>query len=358
MTAGPKHFLILDDEESIRQSIAAYMEDDGYIVFQAGSGEEALEIVKNNVIDEAVVDIRLPGMDGNTFMIEARIEHETYGLLATAEKELGNAGTFFSIDNRMFDSYVVSKASDEIVEATTGNGMLPPGEYSLMVTVFYGNDQVETTEYFVLPELSVGIDLIGPGTPLDVEPQLVYSATPYFEWFGEHKEYDFSLYEVLEDQQSPDDIATNLPVFELEKLNATNLLYPSYAELLEERKTYAWQMKSFLNTSSGVKEITSDMYWFMFSSGGKKTAGFEEIELGPDDIDILPGDSVQLKITGITSENEKVKVDCDWKVIPSNGGSVNKDNWFVAGNRETTVAIIATCEGIENYITINIRQKQ
>lgn len=70
--AGSKHFLILDDEESIRQSIAAYMEDEGYVVFQARSGEEALEIVKNNRIDEAVVDIRLPGMDGNTFMIEAR----------------------------------------------------------------------------------------------------------------------------------------------------------------------------------------------------------------------------------------------------------------------------------------------
>ncbi|MCF6246830.1 MAG: response regulator [Desulfobacula sp.] len=72
MPADPKHFLILDDEESIRQSIAAYMEDDGYIVYQAKSGEEAIEIVKNNRIDEAVVDIRLPGMDGNTFMIEAR----------------------------------------------------------------------------------------------------------------------------------------------------------------------------------------------------------------------------------------------------------------------------------------------
>ena len=69
---GPKHFLILDDEESIRQSIAAYMEDDGYVIFQAKSGEQALEIVKNNHIDEAVVDIRLPGIDGNTFMLEAR----------------------------------------------------------------------------------------------------------------------------------------------------------------------------------------------------------------------------------------------------------------------------------------------
>ncbi|MFA5906923.1 MAG: response regulator [Desulfobacula sp.] len=72
MTARSRLFLILDDEESIRQSIAAYMEDEGYIVFQATSGEQALEIIRNHPIEEAVVDIRLPGMDGNTFMIEAK----------------------------------------------------------------------------------------------------------------------------------------------------------------------------------------------------------------------------------------------------------------------------------------------
>jgi DNA-binding NtrC family response regulator len=72
MTARPRHFLILDDEESIRQSIAAYMEDEGYIVYQATSGEQALDIIRSHRIDEAVVDIRLPGMDGNAFMIEAR----------------------------------------------------------------------------------------------------------------------------------------------------------------------------------------------------------------------------------------------------------------------------------------------
>lgn len=71
MTQGSKQFLILDDEESIRQSIAAFMEDEGYNVFQAETSEEALEIVKNNHIDQAVVDIRLPGIDGNTFMVEA-----------------------------------------------------------------------------------------------------------------------------------------------------------------------------------------------------------------------------------------------------------------------------------------------
>lgn len=72
MSQPPKQFLILDDEESIRQSIAAFMEDEGYEVFQAESAEEALEIVRRHPIDEAVVDIRLPGVDGNTFMLEAR----------------------------------------------------------------------------------------------------------------------------------------------------------------------------------------------------------------------------------------------------------------------------------------------
>ncbi len=72
VSAEPKLFLILDDEESIRRSIAAFMEDEGYIVFQASTGEDALEVVKNHAINEAVVDIRLPGMDGDTFIIEAR----------------------------------------------------------------------------------------------------------------------------------------------------------------------------------------------------------------------------------------------------------------------------------------------
>ena len=64
--------MILDDEETIRHSIAAFMEDEGYEVFQAESSEQALKILKTHEIGKAVVDIRLPGEDGNTFMIEAR----------------------------------------------------------------------------------------------------------------------------------------------------------------------------------------------------------------------------------------------------------------------------------------------
>lgn len=71
MLETPKKILILDDKESIRQSIAAFMEDEGLVVFEAGSAEEGLAILQENDIVGAVVDIRLPGEDGNSFMAKA-----------------------------------------------------------------------------------------------------------------------------------------------------------------------------------------------------------------------------------------------------------------------------------------------
>lgn len=61
----------MDDEESIRRNLQAYLGDEGFDVLIAASGEEGLEILKKSAPDLSIVDIRLPGMDGNTFMIEA-----------------------------------------------------------------------------------------------------------------------------------------------------------------------------------------------------------------------------------------------------------------------------------------------
>ncbi len=71
MASEPLHLLILDDEQTIRESIVAFMEDEGYVVFEACSTEQALNIIKENRIDHAVVDIRLPGEDGNHFIVQA-----------------------------------------------------------------------------------------------------------------------------------------------------------------------------------------------------------------------------------------------------------------------------------------------
>ncbi len=59
-----KTVLIVDDEEMIRQSLEGILKDEGYDVFTAASGEEALRIIEDELPSLVLLDIWLPGMDG------------------------------------------------------------------------------------------------------------------------------------------------------------------------------------------------------------------------------------------------------------------------------------------------------
>lgn len=64
--------LILDDEERVRELLMEYLgEFDGLELFGAGSGEEALEALRQRPARLCVVDMRLPGMDGAEFIESA-----------------------------------------------------------------------------------------------------------------------------------------------------------------------------------------------------------------------------------------------------------------------------------------------
>src|SRR4051812_35847905 len=56
--------LIVDDEAAIRQSLKGVLEDEGYKVALAESGEACLEALKKRPTDVVLLDIWLPGMDG------------------------------------------------------------------------------------------------------------------------------------------------------------------------------------------------------------------------------------------------------------------------------------------------------
>lgn len=56
--------LIVDDEAAIRKALEKFLSGQGYNVVSAGSGEDALKIIENEVIDLALVDLVMPGMDG------------------------------------------------------------------------------------------------------------------------------------------------------------------------------------------------------------------------------------------------------------------------------------------------------
>jgi len=63
--------LVIDDEELIRFNLVSYLEDEAFEVIEAGSAEEALQILKESTPDVSIVDQRLPGMDGNSFILQA-----------------------------------------------------------------------------------------------------------------------------------------------------------------------------------------------------------------------------------------------------------------------------------------------
>ncbi len=65
--------LIVDDDECVAGNIQAYLEDEGYQVCIASSGEQALLVLDECKPDFAIVDMRLPGMDGNNFIQQASV---------------------------------------------------------------------------------------------------------------------------------------------------------------------------------------------------------------------------------------------------------------------------------------------
>ena len=71
MTTRTQSILILDDETSVRESLAGWFEDREWAVTTATTAEEALDYLTRRRFDGALVDLRLPGMSGTEFIHRA-----------------------------------------------------------------------------------------------------------------------------------------------------------------------------------------------------------------------------------------------------------------------------------------------
>lgn len=65
MLARPPSVLIVDDDDHVREVVAAMLEEAGFKVAAAASGWDALDLIEHHEFDLAVVDVGLPdGLDG------------------------------------------------------------------------------------------------------------------------------------------------------------------------------------------------------------------------------------------------------------------------------------------------------
>jgi two-component system nitrogen regulation response regulator NtrX len=66
------HILIADDEEEIRDSLAAILREEGYEVTSTATASEAIELARDSVYDVVLLDIWLPDRDGLEVLSEMR----------------------------------------------------------------------------------------------------------------------------------------------------------------------------------------------------------------------------------------------------------------------------------------------
>jgi DNA-binding response OmpR family regulator len=84
--------LVVDDEPDIRSTLSRFLELLGYEASEAASGEQALEMLGAEHYDVAVVDLRLPGIDGVEVMRQAdKLRPETAIILLTGHATLESA---------------------------------------------------------------------------------------------------------------------------------------------------------------------------------------------------------------------------------------------------------------------------
>jgi len=101
---NPK-ILVIDDDKSIRKIFRINLEDEGYIIDLAESGEEALRKVANQRYNLALIDIKLGDMDG-TDLLESFQEKapQMKKIIVTGFPSLQNA---IQALNRGADAYIL-----------------------------------------------------------------------------------------------------------------------------------------------------------------------------------------------------------------------------------------------------------
>jgi DNA-binding response OmpR family regulator len=160
--------LTVEDDERIRTAVRLALEDEGWDVVEARSGEEALELFKRHDADVVLIDIMLPGMDGFEVCRSIRRNSDVPVVMVTARDDTHDvvAGLEAGADDYLTKPFAPKELSARIrallrrVRATTPNSsQLEFGDLHILPDqgmVMLGEEEVHLTktEFRVLVELA------------------------------------------------------------------------------------------------------------------------------------------------------------------------------------------------------------
>jgi two-component system NtrC family sensor kinase len=99
---GPLTVLVVDDEPSIRETLAEILDGAGHRVNTAASGEEALRMLERQSYDAILTDIRMPDLDGRglSLEIERRWPEHAHRIVFVTGDTLGQSRLGAGSDSR------------------------------------------------------------------------------------------------------------------------------------------------------------------------------------------------------------------------------------------------------------------
>ncbi len=108
--------LVIDDDENIRNTMKTILEDEGYIVDLAATGSEAIEKTQKTAYNLALLDIRLPDMEGVELLKLIKDPFpRTRKIMVTGYPSMQNAITAL---NKNADAYLIKPVNVEKLLAT------------------------------------------------------------------------------------------------------------------------------------------------------------------------------------------------------------------------------------------------
>jgi len=116
----PARILVIDDEESIRKTISMTLQHAGYVVDTAENGKEAIEKSEVNFYNLALIDIRLPDMEGTELLSALKdTTPRMVKIILTGFPGLQNAVTAI---NKGVDAYLIKPVNpNELLKVVKEN---------------------------------------------------------------------------------------------------------------------------------------------------------------------------------------------------------------------------------------------
>ena len=268
-----------------------------------------------------------------------------------------SAGAQINVNSRQF-IYTLSNTSMEPYATSTQSGNLPGGTYTFRLQVFdRGNSIADNTASMQVSNPMNRPELIYPGASFSSAPMQIQSRQPLFQWVGQATTYDIAIYPVLKGQVLGEEAVLNRPVFEQKGISQNSFLYPAFAQLLEEGKTYTWQLTTHNYAATPLK---SEMKWFTVynTSMPLKSVHVTRIMVNPENVNIRPGATFHFSLNALNDDRDTVKVNPIWKVIPSDAGTIDEAGNFTANKQEKeAVAIVALYQELTDYVTLTIKEE-